>query len=64
MSPAGPRLHLQRCRGFQVAIALGVLLTFTGAVDGNPIPIVVGVVGTAVALFVWLRECRPDAEES
>jgi hypothetical protein len=58
MSPAGPRLRLQRCRGFEVAIALGVLLTFTGAIDGEPIPIVVGIVGTAVAFVAWFRGCR------
>jgi hypothetical protein len=63
MTIAGPARR-QRCRALQLAIVLGVVLTFTGVVDRNPIPIVVGIIGTGVAVVAYLRECRGVEDES
>jgi hypothetical protein len=60
MSTPDPReaLRRQRCRGFELAMVLGVVLTVFSLYDRTWPGVGVGVVGTLLALGVWRRNCR------
>jgi hypothetical protein len=54
----------RRCRALVVAVGLGVFLVVVGAIDRAWASVVAGVVGAAIALIVYWRECaeRPSRE--
>jgi hypothetical protein len=63
MTLTGPARQ-RRCRALVVAIGLGLVLVVVGALDRGWVSVVAGVVGSAVALVLYRRECgdRPSGE--
>jgi Flp pilus assembly protein TadB len=63
MTEPGRARPSQRCRTLALAIGLGVLLVTVSIVERGWIAVAVGVVGTAVVIVLYRRECWAVRED-